>query len=407
MANVKSLTVNGIKYDIKDAAARTAIAGKQDALTAGSNITITGNTISAIDTTYTAGENITIENGVISATGGGGNGGNSLLDFKWLDYELNDMSWVRADTFSWLDSDVYQVAYQHLASDISGKTLRTETISGITISFYLASDGHKICPASQEAIVSSIYAATGIAWYYIIDTTNRRFKLPRTKFAFTGLRDTVGKYVEAGLPNIEAFVQGARRTYDVTTTGAIRWSGYEAKKAGSSGGNVSVTDHEHFNASWSNSIYGNSDTVQAPATQMYLYFFVGNFTQTALENTAGVTATTLNKKAGINLDNITTTGKRTVINWSMPDYDAGVTISTAVGGTFTMPVDAYLFARCGGQSRIAVYKDNSSGTHLTYLESTGTDTFSDHLFVEKGTVLYIAYRNGSYAELYYYPLKGN
>ena len=90
----------------------------------------------------------------------------------------------------------------------------------------------------------------------------------------------------------------------------------------------------------------------------------------------------------------------------MPDYDAGVSISTAVGNTFTMPVDAYIFARCGDRSRIAVRKDNSSGTQLTYLESAGSDTSSDHLFVEKGTVLYIEYRNGSYAELYYFPLKG-
>ena len=44
------------------------ISGKQDVLTAGSNITITNNVISATDTTYTAGANITINNGEISAT---------------------------------------------------------------------------------------------------------------------------------------------------------------------------------------------------------------------------------------------------------------------------------------------------------------------------------------------------
>lgn len=38
---------------------------------AGDNITISGNTISAVDTTYEAGDNITIENNVISAIGGG------------------------------------------------------------------------------------------------------------------------------------------------------------------------------------------------------------------------------------------------------------------------------------------------------------------------------------------------
>lgn len=46
----------------------SAIAGKQDTLTAGSNITISGNTISATDTTYSAGANVQITNGTISAT---------------------------------------------------------------------------------------------------------------------------------------------------------------------------------------------------------------------------------------------------------------------------------------------------------------------------------------------------
>ena len=42
------------------------LSGKQNTLTAGSNISISGNTISATDTTYTAGNGISIQNGVIS-----------------------------------------------------------------------------------------------------------------------------------------------------------------------------------------------------------------------------------------------------------------------------------------------------------------------------------------------------
>lgn len=57
----------------------------------------------------------------------------------------------------------------------------TETVSGTTIQFYLADDGHKICPASEESNVTAIYNATGVAWYYILDTANQRFKLPRSK----------------------------------------------------------------------------------------------------------------------------------------------------------------------------------------------------------------------------------
>ena len=48
---------------------QTALNGKQATLTAGPNITISNNTISATDTTYSAGTNITITNGVISAAG--------------------------------------------------------------------------------------------------------------------------------------------------------------------------------------------------------------------------------------------------------------------------------------------------------------------------------------------------
>lgn len=44
-----------------------AVSGKQDKLTAGANITISGDVISSKDTTYAAGANITISNGVISA----------------------------------------------------------------------------------------------------------------------------------------------------------------------------------------------------------------------------------------------------------------------------------------------------------------------------------------------------
>lgn len=52
-----------------EGAISSAIADKQDALTAGDNITIEDNTISATDTTYTAGTNISISSGnVISAT---------------------------------------------------------------------------------------------------------------------------------------------------------------------------------------------------------------------------------------------------------------------------------------------------------------------------------------------------
>lgn len=226
-----------------------------------------------------------------------------LFDWKWADHILDNASWLRADTFSWQAGSVYQAAYAHLVLDVDDKTLQSETVAGTTIQFYLADDGHKVCPASEESNVTAIYNATGVAWYYIIDTTNQRFKLPRTKFGFTGLRDAVGGYVAAGLPNITGTFTIGRGssakgnlenlsgafTSDTYTSG-----GYStfAQDGNSPAGNKRAI----FNASDSNAIYGASTTVQPPATQQYLYFYVGNFTPTALQNTAGLNAELFNDK---------------------------------------------------------------------------------------------------------------
>lgn len=225
-----------------------------------------------------------------------------LFDHKWADHILNDISWLRADTFSWQDGGVYEAAYDHLADDISGKSLSSETIAGVTVQFYLADDGHKICPDSQESNVASIFTATGVAWYYIIDTVNERFKLPRTKYGFDGLRDTVGKYIEPGLPNITGSV-GYTVGTDTSATGAFTKDADTNSAWWQGATNVPRASKFHLDASNSSSVYGNSSTVQAPATQQYLYFYVGNFTQTAVENTAGLNASLFNDKADIDFNN--------------------------------------------------------------------------------------------------------
>lgn len=105
--------------------------------------------------------------------------GVSLFDTKWVDHLLNDECWLRTETFSWHDGDMYRLAYNHLVDDITGVTPTTETIQNIAISYYQAEDGHKIIMPNQEQYAVAIFEATGVAWYYILDTTNHQFKLPR------------------------------------------------------------------------------------------------------------------------------------------------------------------------------------------------------------------------------------
>ena len=305
-----------------------------------------------------------------------------LFKHAWADYLVSEMSWLRADTFSWHSGETYETAYEHLAGDLNTNVIengvtyyawksdaasyvpvlytssetpsvgdipyryyngvfmeyvepisavgdgyieilydgiatvrcsrfygdtQADTIGDITISYYLAQDGHKICLPDQESNLVALYESTGVAWYYLLDTTNKQFKLPRTKWGFTGLRDSVGNYVPESLPNITAtFGDGINTLYGTVASGAARAS-YSNKDALNYGGDDNSWSTKFtIDASRSSSTYKNGAPVQQRATQMYLYFYVGNFGQTAVEQTAGVTTETLNGKADIDLGNLPT-----------------------------------------------------------------------------------------------------
>jgi hypothetical protein len=222
-----------------------------------------------------------------------------LLDFKWTDCIMNDVSWLRADTFSWQSGDVYTSAYNHLVSDLSGTTAETETIGSYTVTFYRATDGHKICLADQETTVANIYSETGIAWYYILDTDNTRFKLPRTKFGFEGIRTNVGDSIDAGLPNITGDTGWVRSSNGQTgcfKTGTVSKSVFN--------NNGSTTNYStHLDASLSSSIYGNSTTVQPQTIKVLYYIVIANSTKTDIQVDIDEIATDLNGKADTDLTN--------------------------------------------------------------------------------------------------------
>jgi hypothetical protein len=274
----------------------------------------------------------------------------NLFDFKWTDHKLNDISWLNADTFSWQSGDVYVAAYEHLLDDFENRVGKgtdsdgwlSETIDGVTVYYVAAPDGHKICMQDNEANVQALYEKTGVAWYYILDTANKQFKLPRTKFGFTGLRDSVGGYVPAGLPNITGSV-GIKNQAGVGLTdhsGAF-YASFTNKYAPATGSSDTATGNAAFDASRSSSVYGNSNTVQPKATQMYLYFYVGNFERDAIEQTAGLNTELFNEKADVDLSNLTAAGKEVCANMAMPsDKYVDLTLG-ASNATYVAPANGY------------------------------------------------------------------
>ena len=310
----------------------------------------------------------------------------SLLDFKWTDHILNEVSWLRADTFSWQSGLVYVAAYNALVSDITGATSITETIAGTEITYYRTSTGRKICLPAQEANVLTIYNATGYGWYYILDTTNTRFKLPRNKWGFTGLRDDAGNYVEAGLPNITGTFD-----YCVTNTapsGAFYNSqigGYVAAYSGT--GWTTVMD-----ASRSSSIYGNSNTVQPPAVQMYLYFYVGDFSQTATEQTAGLNSELFTGKVDIDLSNVNNTAKSLMANASMPSNTYTDITAGASGTTYTAPADGYYCYNSWVTGAYIALDNYTNGLRVVSEKgSNGGIDMANLLPVKKGDIITLGY----------------
>lgn len=100
--DIEAIDVSGLENDVEQLQTDVGSlgddidaleSGKQDKLTAGSNITISGTTISATDTTYDAGTGIDITDGTISSTvqgiPSGGTTGQALCKTSGTDYAVS------------------------------------------------------------------------------------------------------------------------------------------------------------------------------------------------------------------------------------------------------------------------------------------------------------------------------
>lgn len=118
-------------------------------------------------------------NVLVAEGSGGGGGGSSLPMFAhiWSDVLYNDASYLRADTFSWHNADIYVTAYEHLLKEYNNENCVEKTEQGVT--YKLSPNGFKIANADQHDNVRLAYEDGGSAWFYLLDTENERFKLPR------------------------------------------------------------------------------------------------------------------------------------------------------------------------------------------------------------------------------------
>lgn len=233
--------------------------------------------------------------------------------YAWV-YNTSEVYYTTSDTPENLD-DAYTKSGGVFTVTSSVDTValppeaQTETIEGNTITYYVGADTHKIVLSDQESTVLDIYNACGVAWYYIVDYINIRFKLPRVNPARKELTTLmrakgngkslgiIGKNGDTLIENSLAHIQnywlapGSQASADVGTS--------------ASAGSIPVNTYAGVNTDSTKSGIvidpTNSDTVFAGSK--YLYFYVGDFTQTAIENTAGLNADLFNGKADTDLNN--------------------------------------------------------------------------------------------------------
>ena len=206
----------------------------------------------------------------------------TLLEPKWSDVPLNNLSWLLSNG-QVNSSENYPSVYELLSNEYNNGELKTETVGDVSISFKQLDNGHKI--VTDKTAYEKILKNTGTAWYYLLDLDSRTFVLPQTN-GFMQFGNESGKFTEAGLPNITGKIDSSSSTNYYQTFGETvnkftiingAFSGQYHDVRGTPDGPQTFNSlcGFDFDASRSNSIYDKSDTVQPNSVTGYLYFYVG------------------------------------------------------------------------------------------------------------------------------------
>lgn len=271
---------------------------------------------------------------------------------------------------------------------------------------------------TDEATWQASVTTYGECGKFVYDSVNNTLRLPKLNsfVQATTTASELGSLVEAGAPNITGAFDG-ESTSGVSIYRPNAGAQYQSGAfAPNSVGNwfynnaVSSAQANHgisFDASRSNSIYGNSNTVQPQAIKYYFYIVVGTVSKTQIQIDIDNVMADLALKADQDFSNVTApvqAFKDMSIGWGMPDYTAGVSVT--LSSTYTATYDQLLVVEglfTNGETLMATI----SSKFLISLAAGGGNTIrgNAHVFLNKNDVLNFTALSGSYNATAY-PLKG-
>lgn len=227
-------------------------------------------------------------------------------------------------------------------------------------------------------------------------------RLPKINNYLRSYTSTVdmGKTLPAGLPNIEGrvgglmywddrFQNGERVTKQGQQYGTTEYANGAFKKTlvyrgGADGGSGSGFCNGYMDASWSNKIYGSSNTVQPPSVQVALYIQVYN--RVAIEGYVNVKdvlnlVTNYTKQMDQKIQDALNTINSIIEGGAlgMPEYERSTNLGENVYAgtyTYTAPSDGWFYVRWVNSNAdptrittVRIYKD-ASKAHLLATHTT-------------------------------------
>lgn len=186
----------------------------------------------------------------------------------------------------------------------------------------------------------------GVCGKFVYDSVANTVRLPKITGIVEGTTDltALGDLVEAGLPNITGTLtsdQSPAAYYGGTGTGALNVLESRSAYVGTSNGATRACGI-NFDASSSNSIYGNSTTVQPQSIKVLYYIVVATSTKTEIEVDIDEIATDLNGKADVDLTNVSNAGTSLGAGWAMPSNTYKDLTLGASGTTYTALADGWV-----------------------------------------------------------------
>ena len=316
----------------------------------------------------------------------------SLLEPKWSDVPLNNPSWLLSNG-QINSSKNYPSVYELLSNEYNNGELKTETVSGVSISFKQLDNGHKI--VTDKTAYNSILSKTGTAWYYLLDLDSRTFVLPQTN-GYTKYGNS-NQFIKQSLPNIKGQTGWTQTSGDDATTPPF--SKLLTSTYGSTSGNGSSYPAKFtrigFDASTYSDVYQDDANVNPNSVQGYLYFYVGECVGTSNIVELGNLKDSVDIEVG-NLKNSVLSLKSNISTNAFPSEKyVDLTLPTS-GSTLKAPANGWFVYHSLYSTNTNDYMYMTSATMLSKYCCAQTRDLSGRgiatmLAVKKGDSVYIEY----------------